>query len=160
VGAPALAAAWWSCAPPVAQGVERRWPRGWRGAPEASIANRSARPLISSVAVFPSSRSSWSCIELEREVAAHFLAHCDGLPGRCSPLPLSFLSSFPTPRSRSGECSSHAPLLGCPAALLVLTRKMWLLLGWPTLQRLTQAPRRPSHCLKHRVVSLDCGLNM
>jgi hypothetical protein len=33
VGAPAPAAAWWNCAPLVAQGVERRWLRGRRGAP-------------------------------------------------------------------------------------------------------------------------------
>jgi hypothetical protein len=41
--------------------------------------------------------SSGSCIKLKREVSVCFLAHCDGLPGHCSLLPLSFLSPLSGP---------------------------------------------------------------
>jgi hypothetical protein len=79
-------------------------PKGWSnggsggGAVHPGQHNRQVRAATSSsVAAFPSSTSSGSCIKLKREVSVCFLAHCDGLPDRCSLLPLSFLSPLSGP---------------------------------------------------------------
>jgi hypothetical protein len=81
-----------------------RLPKGWSdggsGAARCTPGqhNRQVRVATSSsVAAFSSSTLSGSCIKLKREVSVYFLAHCDGLPGRRSLLPLSFLSSLSGP---------------------------------------------------------------
>jgi hypothetical protein len=114
----------------------------------------------SSVAAFPSSRSSRSCIELKREVVVCFLGHCDGLPGRCSPSPplfplLPFRPLAPDPAVLERRAAARVPRypIGAHAEDVAAARAA------DAAVACSGAPP-PRHYSKARVVSLDCRLNM